>query len=82
MIDSYDVLCAAIRRDSIPLFKFPFRSHTHVFSREILSVYHLKCTYIYFSSHFCFLVIVNMFVLILSQQLLAVVISLSLFFFM
>ena len=73
------LLCAAIRRDSVSLLRFPFHSHVQVFLCEILSVCLLKYPYSYFSSRFCFLVNV-LFVLILSPLLLAAVISLSLLF--
>ena len=32
------LICAAIKRDSVSLFKFPFFSHVQVFLREISSV--------------------------------------------
>ena len=48
---------AAIRRDSVSLFRLPFLSHVHVFSREISLVCRLKFSYSCFSSHSCFLVI-------------------------
>ena len=46
--------CAAIRRDSVSLLRFPFLNHIQVFSCEVSLVCWLKCC---FSSHFCFLVI-------------------------
>ena len=45
---------AAIKRDSVSLFGFPFCSHVQVFSREISQVCRLKYPYSCFSSHFCF----------------------------
>ena len=47
------------------LFRFLFCSYVQVFSYEILPIRHLKCRYS-FSSNFCFLVIVFLFVFILS----------------
>ena len=48
------LFCAAIRRDSVFLLRFPFLNHIQVFSCEILLICHLKCLYSCFSSHFCF----------------------------
>ena len=76
------LFCAAIRRDSVFLLRFPFRRHIEVFSCDIWPVCHLKYPYSYFSSHFYFLVIVVLFVPILSLLLLAAVICLSLPFLM
>ena len=53
---------AAIRRDSVSLLKFPFLSHVKVFSSEMLFISRLKRPKSCFSSHFCFLVIVILFV--------------------
>ena len=36
------LFCAAIRRDSVSLLKFPFLSHIQVFSCEVLSISRLK----------------------------------------
>ena len=51
------LFCAAIRRDSVSLLRFPFLSHVQVFSGEISLVCRLKWTYNNLSSHFRFLVI-------------------------
>ena len=37
------LFCAAIRRDSVSLLRFPFISYVHIFSCEMLLVSHLKC---------------------------------------
>ncbi len=39
------LFCAAIRRDSVSLLKFPFLSHVHLFSREMSLVSRLKRTF-------------------------------------
>ena len=44
--------CAAIKRDTVSLLKFPFLSHIYAFSWEMSLVSHLKCLYSCFSSHF------------------------------
>ena len=62
--------------------EFPFLSHLQVFSHEISPVGCLKYPYNYFSSHYCFLVIVVMLILVLFVLFLVAVISLSLFFFL
>ena len=49
--------CAAIRRDSISLLRFPFLNHVKLFSCEISLVFRSKCPCSCFSSHFCFLVL-------------------------
>ena len=36
------LFCAAIKRDSISLLKFPFLSQVHILSREMLFISHLK----------------------------------------
>ena len=51
------LFCAAIRRDSVSLSRFPFFSHVQVLLWEISFVWRLKYSYSCFSSHFCFLVI-------------------------
>ena len=48
------LFCAAIRRDSISLLRFPFLSHVQVFSCEMLLISRLKRPWVCFSSHFCF----------------------------
>ena len=73
-----ELFCAAIRRDSVFLLKFPFLSPD---SGEILSVRHLKSLNICFSPHFCFLVVVQL-IFMLSVLFLVIVISLFLLFFM
>ena len=65
--------CAAIRRDSVSLLKFPFRSHVHVLSCEILFMSRLKRPWSCFPSHVCFLVIVILlFIVFLASFLVAV----------
>ena len=67
-------ICADIRRDSVSLLKFPFRSHVQIFPCEISPVCRLKYPYSCFSSNFYFLVLV-LFVMMLSVMLLATVIN-------
>ena len=55
---------AAIGRDSVSLLRFPFRSHIHVFSCEILFISRFKRPSSWFSFHFSFLVIVALLVLV------------------
>ena len=76
------LLCAAIRRDSVSLLRFPFLSHVQIISCAILVICHLKYTHSCFSFHFCFLVFVVLLVLTLSVQLLATIICLYLLFLM
>ena len=52
------LFCAAIRRVSVSLLKFPFLSHVQVLSCEMLFISRLKRPWSCFSSHFCFLVFV------------------------
>ena len=52
------LFCAAIRKDSVSLLRFPFLCHVHVFSCKMTLVSHLKRPWDCFTSHFCFLVIV------------------------
>ena len=68
------LFCAAIRRDSVFLLRFPFLCHFQAFLCEISLVCHLRYPYNCFSSHFCFLVIV---VLLILVMFLITVISLS-----
>ena len=58
------LFCAAIRRDSVSLLRFPFLSHVHVFLWTLISRF--KCSLSCFSSHFCFLINVVLLVLMLS----------------
>ena len=53
------LFCVAIRRDSVFLLKFLFLWYVPVFSCETLSVCRLKYQYFCFSSHFCFLIILQ-----------------------
>ena len=55
------LFCATIRRDSVSLLRLPFLSHVYIFSCETLLVSCLKCPSNCFSSHFCFLIIVVLF---------------------
>ena len=60
------LFCAAIRRDSVSLFKFPFLCHIPGSSFKSLPVCRLKCSYCCFSYHFCFLVIFHLSILVSS----------------
>ena len=71
------LFCAVIWRDSVFLFRFPFLSHRHFFSCEMLLISRLKRPTSCFSSQFCFLVIVVLLVFVLSVLFLVAVISLS-----
>ena len=53
-----------IRRDSVSLLKFSVLSHVHVLSCEILFINRLKRQYSCFFFLFCFLVIVNLLVIV------------------
>ena len=64
------LFCAAIRRDSVSLLKFPFLSHVQVFSFEILFISRLKHPLSCFSSRFCFLVSFILLVTMLSVSFL------------
>ena len=72
------LFCAAIRRESVSLFRFPFLGYVQVFSYTISLVCLLKYPYSCFSSHFCFLVII---VLLIFDLFLVSSISLSSLFF-
>ena len=71
------LFCAAIRRDAVCLFRFPFLSHGQVFLYGISLVCCLKCPCNCFLSHFCFLVIFVfvLLMLVLSVLFLVAVIS-------
>ena len=69
------MFCAAIRRDSVSLLKFPFLSHVHVLSCEMLFVGRLKRPCSCFSFHFCFLVFVILLSIVLSVLFLIAVIN-------
>ena len=73
------LFCAAIRRDSVFLLRFPFLSHVQVFSCKFSSVCRLKYPCIYFSSNFYFLVVVLQ-IFMLSLLFLVTVINLCFFF--
>ena len=57
------LFCAAIRRDSVSLLKFPSLHQVQVFWREMLFISRLKSPQSCFSSYFCFLVILLLIVL-------------------
>ena len=59
------LFCATIRRDSVSLFRIPFLSPVQVFSFEISLLCRLKYTKNCFSFHFCFLVIIDLLILVL-----------------
>ena len=69
------LFCAAIRRDSVSLLKFPFLSQAQVLSREILFISRLKRPWCCFSYYFCFLVFVILLSIVLSVLFLMAVIS-------
>ena len=66
--------CAAIRRDSVSLLKFPFLSHVRVLSCEMF-ISRLNHPYSSFPSHFYFLVIVILLSIVLSVSFLKAVMS-------
>ena len=70
------LFCAALRRDSVSLLRFPFLSHVHAFSCEVSLVSRLKLPWSCFSSYFCFQVIVVLLVLMFSIPFLVTVITL------
>ena len=67
--------CAAIRRDSISLLRFPFLSQVQVFWCEMLFISHLKRSSSCFFSYFFFLVVVILSSIVLSISFLMAVIS-------
>ena len=69
------LFCAAIRRDSVFLLKFPFLSHVLISSCEMLFISHLKHPWICFPSHFCFQVVVIVLSIVLSVLFLMAVIN-------
>ena len=69
------LFCAAIRRGSVSLLKFPFLSHVQVLSCEMLFISRLKRPWSCFPSHFCFLVVVILLYIVLSVLFLMAVIS-------
>ena len=75
-------LFCAIRRDSVSLFKFPFRSHVPVFKGKISLVCHSKYLYSCFFFPFLFSYYCRSVCPTLSMLLLVVVISLYLLFFL
>ena len=68
--------CAAVRRDSASLLKFPFPCNIRIFSCDMSLISRLKRPHTCFSSYFCFLVISLLFVLWSLGLLLVAVISL------
>ena len=75
------LFCAAIRKYSVSLLKFPFQSHVEI-SWEILSTCPLKYLYSCFLNVFCFLSIVVLLIFMLSMLFLVAIISLSLHSFL
>ena len=69
------LLCAAIRKDSVSLIKFPFLSHVQVLSCGMLFISRLKRPWSCFSSHFRFLVFVFLLSIVLSVLFLMAVTS-------
>ena len=68
------LFCAAIRRDSVSLLKFPFLSHVQVLSCEMLFISRLKRPWSCFSSYFFFLFVVILLSIVLSVLFLMAVI--------
>ena len=64
--------CTAIRRDSASLTDFPSCCHLQIFSYEISSFCLLKYPYSCFSSHFCFLIVVLLIIMLCVLFLVAV----------
>ena len=69
------LFCAAIRRYSVSLLKFPFLRHVLVLSCQMFLISRLKRPWSCFSSHFCFLVFVILLSIVLSVLFLMAVIS-------
>ena len=69
------LFCAAIRRDSVSLLRFPFLSQVQVLSCEMLFISRLKSSWSSFSSHIYFLVIVILLSIVLLVSFLMAVIS-------
>ena len=67
--------CAAVRRDSVSLLKYPFLSHVQILSCEMLFISHLNRPNSCFPSDFCFLVIVILLSIVLSVSFLVAVMS-------
>ena len=67
--------CAAIKRDSVSLLRFPFLCHVQVFWCEMLFISRLKRPKSCFFSNFCFLVVVILSSIVLSLSFLMAVIS-------
>ena len=63
------------RRKCVSFLKFPFLYHVHVFWCEMLLISRLKRTLSCFSSHFCYLVIVILLSIVLSESILMAVIN-------
>ena len=62
------LFCAAIRRVSVSLLRFPFLSLVQVFSCEMMFICRLKRPYSCFSSYFCFLFIVIQMSIVLAKK--------------
>ena len=68
------LFCASVRRDSVSLLKFPFRSHVNIFSCEIPYVYRLRYSYSYSFSYVSFQYSIVLFIFMLSMLFLIAVI--------
>ena len=68
------LFCAAIRRDSVSLLKFPFLIHVQVLSCEMVFISRLKRPWSCLPSHFYFVVIVILLSIVLSVLFLMAVI--------
>ena len=67
------LFCAALRRYSVSLLKFPLLSPVHVFSCELLFISHSKRPSSCFSSHFSFPVVILLSVLLSVSFLMALI---------
>ena len=75
-------ICVTVRRDSVSFLRFPFLSHVQVLPCNMSLVCRLKCPYSCLSSHFCFLIIFVLLILVLSVLFMVAMISLPPRFFM
>ena len=75
------LFCTVIGTASVSLKRFPPHSHSNFFSYAFPPVFRLNSPYICFTSRFCFLLFIAFLLeFMLPKQLLAVVIKLSLIF--
>ena len=76
------LFCAAIRKDSVSLSRFPFLCYVQIISYEMSLVCRLKYPYSCLSFDFCFLVIFVLGNLVSCVLFLVAIISLTLRFFL